>query len=482
VSIAPVLRSRTDPASPASHELTEETEAVSSVFVAAEAASCSGSAARRDLNAMLGDGAAYSVMVGVGEHYLPAFALALGMGEVVSGLVACVPLLAGAILQLVSPYGVRRLGSYRRWVATCAAVQASSFVPLVVAAFFGQIPVALLFLIAGAYWGAGMSTGPAWSTWATSIVPPRIRSRFFACRTRISQAGVLVGFVGGGVALQYGSSQGRLLEAFALIFAAAGISRFVSSRLLAMQSEPVPPGDDMHIVGRREIMARLRTQGEGRLLVYLWMIYATAQIAGPYFTPFILGQLRYDYATYMLILATSIVAKTLSMPLWGRFAQRHGSRQLMIAGGLMMIPLPLFWLFSASVPYLLCVQVIAGVAWAGFELAIILMSFDCIPASHRTSMLTVYNLGYAIVSVCGSLVGGLLLKLGGESYTAYLVVFAVSAAGRLLTLPLLSRLPHKILSDDPRASTRPAEILHRAVATAMQGTSRPPAAQPAVAP
>jgi MFS family permease len=430
---------------------------------------------------MLADGASYSVMVGVGEHYLPAFALALGMGEVVSGLVASVPLLAGAILQLISPYGVRRLGSYRRWVATCAAVQAGSFIPLVAAASFGQIPIVLLFLIAGTYWGAGMSAGPAWSTWATSIVPPRLRSRFFACRTRISQAGVLVGFVGGGFALQYGSSHGHLLAAFALIFAAAGIARFISSRLLTMQSEPLPPGDEMQIVGRREIVARLRTHDEGRLLVYLWMIYATAQIAGPFFTPFILGQLRYDYATYMLILATSIITKTLSMPLWGRFAQRRGSRQLMIAGGLLMIPLPLLWLFSTSVPYLLCVQVVAGLAWAGFELSIILMSFDCIPASHRTSMLTVYNLGYAIFSVCGALVGGLLLKLGGETYTAYLVVFAVSTAGRLLTLPLLSRLPRPILEDEPRVGDR-TEILHRGAAAAMQGTTRAPAAQPAVAP
>jgi hypothetical protein len=132
---------------------------------------------RRDLSAMLGDGASYSVMVGIGENYLPAFALALGMGEVVAGLIACVPLLAGAMLQLVSPLGVRQMGSYRRWVSISAAIQAASFVPLVAAATIGQIPLVLLFLVAGLYWGAGMSAGPAWSTWATSIVPARMRPR-----------------------------------------------------------------------------------------------------------------------------------------------------------------------------------------------------------------------------------------------------------------------------------------------------------------
>ena len=437
---------------------------------------------------MLADGASYSVMVGIGENYLPAFALAMGMGEVVAGLIACVPLLAGAILQLVSPYGVRKLGSYRRWVSLCAAVQASAFLPLIAAAWFETVPVALLFLIAGMYWGAGMSAGPAWSAWATSIVPARVRSRFFACRTRVSQAGVLVGFVGGGIALQYGSSLGRPLDAFALVFAIAAVCRFVSSRLLAIQSEPLSPdhpGAAGRIIGPREIVARLRHHGEGRLLWYLWLMYGTAQIAGPYFTPFILGQLRYDYATYMLILATSILTKTLSMPLWGLIAHRYGARRLMIAGGVLMVPLPLFWLFSASVPYLLCVQVIAGFAWAAYELAIILMSFDCIPASHRTSMLTAYNLGYAVVSVAGSLLGGLLLSLGGETYAAYLVVFGVSAAGRVLTLPLLRWLPHKIddrCTAEPDVSDEKAESFDTGLAAAFQGTSRPPTAQPAVAP
>jgi MFS family permease len=299
----------------------------------------------------------------------------------------------------------------------------------------------------------------------------------------MSQFGVLIGFVGGGFALQYAHAIGRALDAFAVIFAMAACCRFVSSRLLASQSEPVHPGREMQVIGRREIAARLRGR-EGRLLICLWTIYAMAQIAGPYFTPFILGQLQYSYATYMLILATSIVAKTASMPFWGRFAQRFGSRNLMIAGGLSMIPLPLFWVVSTSVPYLLCVQIVAGVSWAAFELAIVLMSFDCIPASHRTSMLTVYNLGYAMASVAGSALGGLLLALCGATFSAYLVVFAVSTVGRVLTIPLLRRLPNKLEEERPADafSDEDDEFVEAGLAAAFQGTGHPPAAQPAVSP
>src|SRR5687768_14059639 len=62
---------------------------------------------RRDLFCSMGDAGAYSVMVGIGETYFAAFALALGTGKTFAGLVATLPMLAGAFLQLATPYAVR---------------------------------------------------------------------------------------------------------------------------------------------------------------------------------------------------------------------------------------------------------------------------------------------------------------------------------------------------------------------------------------
>ncbi len=81
-------------------------------------------ALRKDLRASTAEGTATSVMVGIGETYLPAFVLALSANQLACGLVSTVPLLAGAVLQLVSPRMVRREGAYRRWVVCCAAIQA----------------------------------------------------------------------------------------------------------------------------------------------------------------------------------------------------------------------------------------------------------------------------------------------------------------------------------------------------------------------
>jgi len=59
---------------------------------------------QNDLIASTLDGTVYSVMVGIGEAYVPAFALAIGVGDIAAGLLASVPLLAGAALQLLAPF------------------------------------------------------------------------------------------------------------------------------------------------------------------------------------------------------------------------------------------------------------------------------------------------------------------------------------------------------------------------------------------
>src|SRR5688572_7667281 len=56
-------------------------------------------APRHDMRCSIADAASYSIMVGIGETYLAAFALALGTGETFAGLIATLPMLAGASIQ-----------------------------------------------------------------------------------------------------------------------------------------------------------------------------------------------------------------------------------------------------------------------------------------------------------------------------------------------------------------------------------------------
>lgn len=398
-------------------------------------------ALRKNLRNSFSDSAAFSVMVGIGETYFPAFVLALGMGEIASGLVASIPLLVGAILQMISPVAVVRLGSNRRWVITCVALQGASFVPLVIAAVLGKMPVVGVFAAVSLYWAGGLGAGPAWNTWMETVVPFRVRAPFFAMRTRLGQAGTLLGFLAGGAALQYGKHSGNLLEAFAAIFAVAGVCRCLSARFISRQSEAAAMHAEQQHVGFSELCSRIKAGSSERLLLYFLAVQVAVQISGPYFSPFMLGQLRISYLDYVGLLATSFVAKILMLPACGRFAAQFGARRLLWVGGIGIMPVSGMWLYAHTYVQLVALQFVAGAVWAAYELAMFLLFFETCRREERTSILTMFNLANAVALVIGALIGGGVLKLLGQSRETYLVLFGLSSFARAATLIFLKLAP-----------------------------------------
>lgn len=406
------------------------------------------STTRRDLRAITSDGIAQSVMVGLGETWLPAFALALGMGEMVSGLMATVPMLAGSVLQLVSPSGVRWCGSLRRWVVLCAILQAVSFVPLAIAAILGSIPVVALFAVAAIYWGAGLGTGAAWNAWVEMLVPGRVRPKFFAWRTRLAQLGVLAGLIGGGLILEYGRASGAELWAFGAIFVVAGLARLWSSRLLASQSEPAqsPAAEAVGTLSRGTSQGRV---SQGRLMTYLLGMQGAVFLAGPFFNAWMLKYLQMTYVEFVILVAASFAAKAVVLPQLGTLARNWGASRLLWLGAIGIVPLPAMWLVSNNLVWLLFVQILGGVAWAAHELAMLLLFFDSIPREDRTRVLSLYNFANAAAMCIGTAIGAVALQFLGEHAETYLLLFAASSAARLLPLVQLVGLPRRVATSVP---------------------------------
>ncbi|MCA9097391.1 MAG: MFS transporter [Planctomycetaceae bacterium] len=402
-----------------------------------EAAKVQAGSLRGNLRCMTGDGFFHALMQGMGETYLPAFVLLMGMGEIAAGLISSVPMLAGALLQLLTPWGVGKLGSHKRWVVTCAAIQGLSFFPLALGALTGSISTWQVFAVAALYWGFGMATGPAWNTWVETIVPGRVRPGYFANRTRICQTGILIGFVVGGLSLQWTKSYGNPMTAFLCLFLTAGVCRLFSAFCLSRQSESdavTSSIKDRRGVSFAEFASRVRKGGPERLLVSLMSVQMMVYVAGPYFNPFMLKQLGFSYQDYVILIASCFVSKALSMTVLGGLARRLGSHRLLWIGAAGIVPLSGLWVFSNSYWYLLVVQVCGGFFWAAYELALALLLFELIPRAERTGVLTIYNAGNAFAMVIGSLIGGAILQFLGERLETYLVIFAVSSFGRFLML------------------------------------------------
>lgn len=383
-------------------------------------------------------------MVGLGESYLALFALAAGLGEVVAGLITTVPLLAGAVIQLIGPRGARWVGSHRRWIVLCASVQAASFVPMAAMAWTGRVNGLLVFGAATLYWGAAMACGASWTTWIGMIVPRRLRANFFSRRSRIANLGVMAGLVAGGLLLHWKAEGGREVAWFAVLFIAAGLCRGGSAAFLWSQRETGPVPRHHRVVRGAELLARFRSGRDGRFILYLMFMTMGVHVAQPYFTPFMREQLEFSYGQVLTLVGASFVAKGLAQPLWGLFAHRYGAVHLLWIGGVGIVPLSGLWLVSDSFGVLVGAQLVAGAMWGAYELAAFLLLVEATREEERTSLWATYNLLNSTAMVIGSVVGAQLLQHFGLDADAYTTVFLISVAARLATVVYLLRT-HEVL-------------------------------------
>lgn len=414
------------------------------------------SATRANLRASTADAAAFGAMIGLGESYISAFALAIGLGEISAGLVSSIPLLVGGTLQMISLRAVYWFGGEKRWIVICATLQALSFIPLVAAALLGSIGLVPLLLIASVYWTGGLATGPPWNTWMESIVPSRVRARYFSGRTRMSQLCTLLGLVAGGAVLQVTGNQGQVLFGFAGIFAAAAFFRFWSVSWLIRHQTPTR---DFAVANRQrmarharaaetqvvhpaeELAAKAKSDRAGmtglRLLSYLVAVQLAVQISGPYFSPYMLKQLHLSYTEFVMLLAIGFLSKIIGFSFWGNQTHRGGAKRLLWIGGVGIVPVAALWIVCENLYHLAAVQMLSGLLWAAYELGFFLMFFETLPVEKRTRMLTYYNFANMLALCGGAFIGAGLLRWLGGGQSAYFVLFAASSIGRFLALGLL---------------------------------------------
>ena len=377
-------------------------------------------------------------MAGMAEVYLPAFGLALGMSPVLAGLLASVPLLAGGVLQLVAPRVIQRVRSLRGWVVVCMAAQALAFVPLVIVALTGRVATGVVFAAASLYWGAGMAGSAGWTPWTARVIPARIRNRFFGRRQGLMQAAMLAGLIGAGAALRAVSGTDHVLTVYAGMFGLAFVARGISAIAIYHQGAGVDasPRRRMRL---RDAAPKLRGTPRGAILFYLVAALAAASIAGPFIAPYLLDHHGLSYLEFSTFSAVIVVVKIAAMPLVGRLLHRTSLRRVITLSAFAIAPIPLLWLVSDSFWWFLAIQMYSGIAWAGFELSMLMALFDADDDAERTTLQVMFSALQAIGAAGASVIGGVVLDSFGTDHRAYLAVFIVSSIARFAAVMLLVR-------------------------------------------
>lgn len=421
------------------------------------------------------------VMLGLAETFFAVFVLELKLGEVAAGLILTIPLLLASIMQLGTPWLVRRVGSHRRVVWVSAGFQVVALVPMIAISLVGRAPAWVVFVCATMYWAGAVVGGPAWSAWMGRLVPRSVRARFFAFRNRWLQVGVLFGLLLGGGILRLSNildgwlampehaghaMHGRdwTLPAYGVLFALAALARGISTYYLWSQSEGEIDERPERQVSGMELFARVRHGNDARLIVCLLGVFFARQLAEPYWHPFVKEQLGNTYDRYVLLLAAGFLGKMLALPVLQRVVGRLGPLRMLRIGAMALVPVSGLWVLSDSLAWLVVAQVLAGAALASWELASFLMLYEAIAPEERTSVISKHTFVQYLAGAGGSLAGGAALAALGKDFHAYVWLFLGTMVVRLAVLVLVARV--RLGTTAATSLTGPVAVLNEAGAGA----------------
>jgi MFS family permease len=393
----------------------------------------------------------YSFMVGTGETYIALFALALGSTDAQSGLIAAVPPLVGATLQLLAPAIAARVKSPSRWIQCCAILQVVSFLPMVVGAIVGALPFWVLFVVAGIYWTSALGAAGVWNTWIGLTMPAAIRPKYFGIRSRLCQATILVGLIVAGVTLQ--STDGTRWETtgFAALFLAAAVARFASIRYLRIQRDP-PSWPDHKPIPLWHFFTRYWHRADARLVSLLLAMQVAVQFGQPFLNPYLLKQLNVTPALYLGLIGTSFLAKSLALPFLGTLAKQKSAGSLLSMGALGTTVMIFPWIYVDSVPGMFAIQAASGIAQGAWELATFLLFLETVPSDERTSLMSGFYFLNSLAMAAGGIAGSWLLGASPDA-TTYAAVFWTSTGLRVAALFLLPFVHTQVLHAIPIIST-----------------------------
>ena len=418
----------------------------------------------KSLDYSVKDGSFYSVMAGFGDTFLSPFAIKLGASNSEIGVLAAVPAFAASLAQQISARITEKTGERKKLMVSAAFLQGTMWLPILLTPFlFPQTPVMFLVLFASLYTFFAAFAALPWASLMGDLVPEETRGTFFGKRNEITGfvafvcaavAGAVLGWFDSATTVQFmGFAVPLWMLGFATIFFIAFLARMVSVHYLTKMAEPIYSPPTKEKMSFWKFLIRLKKENFGLFTLYVAGTQFAVNLAAPFFAVYVLKVLQLDFATYAIFNAATLFTQLISMPYWGKLADKYGNKTVLNVAGFLVPVVPVLWLFSKQPAYLVLVNAFGGFAWAGFNLLTFNYILDATEPSTRPRYIAHYNFVQNFAVFGGALAGGALATLFADKALFFLeglmLLFLLSGLLRLVVAwALLPRIKENRLRYD----------------------------------
>lgn len=404
---------------------------------------------KTSLEASVRDGVSHALMLGAGETYLGPFGIFLQATTLQIGILASLPQLFGAVMQWASAQAMDRVRSRRRLIVTGAIFQASLWAPISVLPFLlgvGTPSILCLIGLVTLYHGLNGIIVPVWNSLIGDLVPAGVRGSFFGGRSRLTGASTFLALVCAGAVLSGFERENQLQWGYLAIFLTACLSKLNSARWLSRHEDPPAHFHPEQVFTFRQFIRRSPHSNFAKFAFFVGGINLGVAFSAPFFALYMLRDLKISYLEFTMVTAVMVITQFLTFKSWGRLSDRFGNKKILNVCGWGVCIVPMLWLFSPNLLYLMAIQAYGGFTWAGFSLAASNFMFDAVSPPKRARCVAYQGLINGFSVFAGALAGGYLaghlpqtLAIGTWIWTptsVLLFIFLISGIMRLIAAAL----------------------------------------------
>jgi MFS family permease len=292
-----------------------------------------------------------------------------------------------------------------------------------------------------------------WTAWMSDLVPRKQRGTFFGRRNMIASLAGMVALLLGGKFLDIAHHlHAPVASAFMLLFTVGLLCGIASVWFLSRIPETGagPPAG----AGRPKASLLFQPLRDGNfrsLILFVSIWSAGVQMAGPFYSVFLIDSLRVDFGTITLFGTCATVAMLLMMRTWGPISDALGNKPVIVVSGWVLVVVPVLWILarpgSFFLPVLLA-NLVSGAAMAGAALSQFNILIALSPRKGRSMYIAIFAAITGLVGAAAPVLGGIAVHaLRDASFTvlSYRVtnlhlLFIGSAALQLASIPLARRI------------------------------------------
>ncbi len=393
------------------------------------------------------EGVSWSVMQGAGPSYITPYALSIGANNAQIGFLTSIPILLGNMSQLFTSKLLEKT-SRKKVIVRGVLLQALMWLPILAIGYLffytdldHGISATLMIVFYTLFIVFGSFVNPAWNSLMKDTVL-KARGDFFGRRNKILGAVTLASMLICGLILNYFKKTNLIFIGFVIIFGIAFIARLLSDYFLSKHYEPKLKLKKKYYFSLGSFIRNVPKSNFGKFSVFIALITFGSAIASPFFAVYILRDLNFDYIIWTLIIVTHALSSLISMPLWGKFADRFGNLRVLRWTGAFVFLVPLLWFLTTfiikiNVPlvigYLILIELFSGFIWAGFNLSAINFIYDATSREKLPLCVSYYNVFNGIGVFLGATLGGFISSLNINLFgviTPILFVFLISGVAR----------------------------------------------------